>query len=121
MPAHTRSRRALVIATLLGTVMAVAACGGPTDAEPPTAGMDDMAGMSMAPTVSSMAEADSHLIAIGSIIRGDEDVRLDVGGLAMLHKRLRAAGRLEFDDRADAPRMTRFDGSTFSHVRLGRT
>lgn len=36
-------------------------------------------------------------------------------------ERLRAAGRLEFDDRADAPRMTRFDGSTFSHVRLGRT
>jgi hypothetical protein len=36
-------------------------------------------------------------------------------------ERLRAAGRLEFDDRADAPRIARFDGSTFSHVRLGRS
>lgn len=36
-------------------------------------------------------------------------------------ERLRSAGRLEFDDRADAPRMARFDGSTFSHVRQGRS
>lgn len=32
-------------------------------------------------------------------------------------ERLRYEGKLAFDDRADAPRMTRADGSTFSHVR----
>jgi hypothetical protein len=31
--------------------------------------------------------------------------------------RLRNDDRLAFDDRADAPRVTRSDGSTFSHVR----
>jgi len=35
-------------------------------------------------------------------------------------ERLRSAGVLRFDDRADAPRVTREDGSTFSHVRSGR-
>lgn len=35
-------------------------------------------------------------------------------------ERLRLAGALTFDDRADAPRVTRHDGSTFSHVRSGR-
>jgi hypothetical protein len=34
-------------------------------------------------------------------------------------ERLRIDGQLVFDDRADAPRMTRADGSTFSHVRFG--
>ena len=34
-------------------------------------------------------------------------------------ERLRTDGQLVFDDRADAPRMTRADGSTFSHVRFG--
>jgi hypothetical protein len=34
-------------------------------------------------------------------------------------ERLRSEGRLVFDDRADAPRITRADGSTFSHVRKG--
>lgn len=34
-------------------------------------------------------------------------------------ERLRNQGRLVFDDRADAPRVTRADGSTFSHVRGG--
>lgn len=34
-------------------------------------------------------------------------------------ERLRAAGVLRFDDRADAPRVTRGDGTTFSHVRSG--
>lgn len=33
-------------------------------------------------------------------------------------ERLRADGKLVFDDRADAPRITRADGSTFSHVRF---
>jgi hypothetical protein len=32
-------------------------------------------------------------------------------------ERLRNDGKLTFDDRADAPRVTRADGSTFSHVR----
>lgn len=32
-------------------------------------------------------------------------------------ERLRIDGTLTFDDRADAPRVTRSDGSTFSHVR----
>lgn len=35
-------------------------------------------------------------------------------------ERLRAAGALTFEDRADAARVTRDDGSTFSHVRSGR-
>lgn len=35
-------------------------------------------------------------------------------------ERLRSAGTLIFDDRADAQRVTRDDGSTFSHVRIGR-
>jgi hypothetical protein len=35
-------------------------------------------------------------------------------------ERLRSAGSLNFDDRADAPRVARYDGSTFSHVRLAR-
>lgn len=35
-------------------------------------------------------------------------------------ERLRNDGAITFDDRADAPRVTRSDGSTFSHVRLGR-
>jgi hypothetical protein len=34
-------------------------------------------------------------------------------------ERLRNEGRLILDDRADAPRVTRSDGSTFSHVRPG--
>ncbi len=34
-------------------------------------------------------------------------------------ERLRSAGALTFDDRADAARVTRDDGSTFSHVRSG--
>ncbi len=34
-------------------------------------------------------------------------------------ERLRNERRLVFDDRADAPRVTRADGSTFSHVRAG--
>lgn len=33
-------------------------------------------------------------------------------------ERLRADGKLVCDDRADAPRITRADGSTFSHVRF---
>ncbi len=32
-------------------------------------------------------------------------------------ERLRSEGKIVFDDRADAPRITRADGSTFSHVR----
>lgn len=35
-------------------------------------------------------------------------------------ERLRSAGDLTFDDRADSPRVVRADGSTFSHVRVGR-
>lgn len=35
-------------------------------------------------------------------------------------ERLRLAGDLTFDDRADSPRVVRSDGSTFSHVRPGR-
>lgn len=34
-------------------------------------------------------------------------------------ERLRAAGNLRFDDRADAARVTRHDGTTLSHVRSG--
>ena len=34
-------------------------------------------------------------------------------------RRLEASGHLKFDDRADAPRETRADGSTFSHVSRG--
>lgn len=47
---------ALVVAAVLG-VVAAAACGGPTSTQPPMAGMDDMAGMSMAPPPSPPAEA----------------------------------------------------------------
>lgn len=36
-------------------------------------------------------------------------------------ERLRSEGRLRFDDRADAARVARADGSTFSHVRIGTT
>jgi hypothetical protein len=35
-------------------------------------------------------------------------------------ERLKNSGHLTFDDRADAARVARFDGSTFSHARLGR-
>ncbi len=35
-------------------------------------------------------------------------------------KRLGARGYLEFEDRADAPRVIRVDGSTFSHVSRGK-
>jgi hypothetical protein len=35
-------------------------------------------------------------------------------------ERLRSDGALAFDDRADAPRVTRADGSTFSHIRSVR-
>jgi hypothetical protein len=70
MIAHTRSRRAFVVAALLGTVVAVAACSGPTTAEPPMAGMDDMAGMSMAPPVSSMAEAQPAGDGLSSSVNG---------------------------------------------------
>jgi hypothetical protein len=35
-------------------------------------------------------------------------------------ERLKNSGDLSFDDRADAARVARSDGSTFSHVRLGR-
>ncbi len=35
-------------------------------------------------------------------------------------RRLEASGQLEFKDRADAPRVSRADGSTFSHVSRGR-
>jgi hypothetical protein len=35
-------------------------------------------------------------------------------------ERLRNDGAIAFDDRADAPRVTRSDGSTFSHVRPGQ-
>jgi hypothetical protein len=34
--------------------------------------------------------------------------------------RLEASGHLDFDDLADAPKVTRADGSTFSHVSKGR-
>jgi hypothetical protein len=34
-------------------------------------------------------------------------------------ERLSSDGQVQFDDRADAPRVARADGSTFSHVRLG--
>lgn len=34
-------------------------------------------------------------------------------------ERLRSSGDLTFDDRADAPRVARADGTTFSHVRPG--
>lgn len=36
-------------------------------------------------------------------------------------ERLRSEGRLIFDDRADAARIARANGSTFSHVRIGTT
>ena len=36
-------------------------------------------------------------------------------------RRLQASGHLMFDDRADAPRIRRADGSTFSHVSRGRS
>ena len=36
-------------------------------------------------------------------------------------KRLAAEGRLELEDRADAPRTSMFDGSTFSHASIGAT
>lgn len=35
-------------------------------------------------------------------------------------RRLEAGGYLEFEDRADAPRVIRVDGSTFSHVSRGK-
>ena len=35
-------------------------------------------------------------------------------------RRLESSGQLEFKDRADAPRTSRADGSTFSHVSRGR-
>ena len=35
-------------------------------------------------------------------------------------RRLEASGHLTFEDRADAPRIARSDGSTFSHVSRGR-
>lgn len=35
-------------------------------------------------------------------------------------RRLEISGHLSFDDRADAPRVGRADGTTFSHVHLGR-
>lgn len=42
------------------------------------------------------------------------------GPLSDAFERLRSSGALTFDDRADAARVTRDDGSTFSHVRVGR-
>ncbi len=49
---------------------------------------------------------------------------VDAGGridepLSDALERLRSARRLAFDDRADSPRVARFDGTTFSHVSLG--
>ena len=35
-------------------------------------------------------------------------------------RRLDTSGRLDFEDRADAPRVARADGTTFSHVSVGR-
>ena len=36
-------------------------------------------------------------------------------------RRLDTSGHLTFEDRADAPRVARVDGTTFSHVSMGRT
>ena len=58
---------ALVVAALLGVV---AACSGPTDAEPSMSGMDDMAGMSMAPTASPLAEAQPVGDGLSSSVNG---------------------------------------------------
>ena len=58
------TRRALTVAVLLGATLSVAACGGASSASghagtptPALSGMGDMPGMSMAPTVSPLAEA----------------------------------------------------------------
>src|SRR5437764_7754939 len=66
MIARTSARLALVMAALLGA----AACDGPTRAQPSMPGMDDMAGMSMAPTVSPMAEAQPAGDGLASSVNG---------------------------------------------------
>jgi len=62
--------RALAVTALLSAVVAAAACSGPTAAEPPMAGMDDMAGMSMAPTASPPAEAQPAGDGLSSSVNG---------------------------------------------------
>jgi hypothetical protein len=64
------ARRALVLAALLVAVVAVAACGGPADVGPTMPGMDDMAGMSMAPPVSPLAEAQPLGDGLSSSVNG---------------------------------------------------
>ncbi len=60
----------LVVAALFAAVVTAAACGGPTTVESPMAGMDDMAGMSMAPTPSAPAEAQPAGDGLSSSVNG---------------------------------------------------
>lgn len=52
--------------------------------------------------------------------RGESDQSRLSAPLSDALERLRGTRELHFDDRADASRVTRHDGSTFSHVRTGR-
>ena len=51
-------------------------------------------------------------------IRRKPEQQLLTSALSEALSRIREENRLLFDDRADAARVTRFDGETFSHVRL---